>query len=108
MAAEIRDPFDEDSIEAYFQEKLASARQLVKNKCPRVDNKLGIPVSSFYNVPLGQQYFQQPVHSGFAPIGATAYRSSILNQVPISIGTETKEAHGVNLGLLKEVPSLMS
>lgn len=37
MAAEIRDPFDEDPMEAYFQEKLTSARQLAKNKRPRVD-----------------------------------------------------------------------
>ncbi|CAG8821741.1 32831_t:CDS:2, partial [Gigaspora margarita] len=47
MASEIRDPFNEDPIEAYFQER--------------------------WQVPT------QPVHSGFALVGAPAYRSSISN-----------------------------
>ncbi|CAG8469340.1 34179_t:CDS:2 [Gigaspora margarita] len=53
VATNIRDPFDEDPIEAFFQEKLLSTRQLAKISS-RVDNKPKALVSSFSNSPGGQ------------------------------------------------------
>ncbi|CAG8439418.1 17263_t:CDS:2 [Cetraspora pellucida] len=39
IAAGIRDPFENDPMEAYFQKRLANARELAKNKRPRLKSK---------------------------------------------------------------------
>ncbi|CAG8820685.1 33959_t:CDS:2, partial [Gigaspora margarita] len=79
VASEIRDSSDEDPMDVYFQDKLASARQLAKNKRPKVGSSMGSPVSvltgllvGFGNVATNQvlpwPVFQQPVQQQFQPV----------------------------------------
>ncbi|CAG8803843.1 34119_t:CDS:2 [Gigaspora margarita] len=50
MVADIRNPFNEDPIKAFFQEKLLSTKQLAKISS-RVDTKPEALVLSFSNSP---------------------------------------------------------
>ncbi|RIB12450.1 hypothetical protein C2G38_24343 [Gigaspora rosea] len=93
VAARIRDLLDDDPMEVFFQEKLASARQSARNNCPRWDGESEISGAFFPNGPgemggmasnpmahwsmPGQQYFQQPGQPGFVPGGIFTYRSML-------------------------------
>ncbi|CAG8566091.1 12638_t:CDS:2 [Cetraspora pellucida] len=77
IAAGIRDPLDDDPMEAYFQERLANARQVAKNKQPRLGNKpeMGTTFTGWStgggNAPLNQPMqwppFQPVQQFGFNP-----------------------------------------
>ncbi|RIB25720.1 hypothetical protein C2G38_2138637 [Gigaspora rosea] len=88
MVAGIRDPLDDDPMEVFFQEKLASARQSAKNSRSRWDEKSEVSDAFFSNGlrgiggvphnPLVQwlmpspQYFQ-PGQPSFIPGGNPTY-----------------------------------
>ncbi|CAG8571762.1 2655_t:CDS:2 [Gigaspora margarita] len=79
VAVGIRDLLDDDPMEVFFQENLASARQSAKNSHPRQDDKSEMLRVSFANVlgewksMLGQQYFQQSGQPSFALGGIPTY-----------------------------------
>lgn len=79
VAAGIKDLLEDDPMEVFFQEKLASARQSARNNRPRRDEKSEMLGASFLNMfggmtpnPMmqwsipGQQYFQQSGQPNFA------------------------------------------
>lgn len=66
-------------MDVYFQDKLASARQLAKNKRPKVGSSMGSPASVLTGLPVGfgnvatnqvlpWPVFQQPVQQQFHPV----------------------------------------
>ncbi|CAG8495244.1 16920_t:CDS:2 [Gigaspora margarita] len=87
-ASEIRDSSDEDPMDVYFQDKLASARQLAKNKRPKVGSSIGSPVLVLTGLLVG--FVQsglppnllplQPVQSGFMQNMPQAYSNTVPNQ----------------------------
>ncbi|RIB05021.1 hypothetical protein C2G38_2282038 [Gigaspora rosea] len=93
VVAGIRDPLDDDPMEVFFQEKLASARQSTRNNHPRWDRESEMSDVFFPNGPeemggmalnpmvhwsmTGQQYFQQPGQPGFVPGGIPTYGSML-------------------------------
>ncbi|CAG8840974.1 11770_t:CDS:2, partial [Gigaspora margarita] len=79
VAAEIRDSSDDDPMDAYFQDKLISARQLAKNKRSKVENSAGTSgtvvaslLVGFGNLATNQTVqwpvFQQPIQQQFQPV----------------------------------------
>ncbi|CAG8446014.1 4009_t:CDS:1 [Cetraspora pellucida] len=91
VAAGIKDPANDDPMEAYFHEKLANARQSARNKRPRWESKtlssgpamtampigFGNPVSNQALLWAQQpfQQFQQPFQSGLGPGGGPSYNN---------------------------------
>ncbi|CAG8796471.1 1079_t:CDS:2, partial [Cetraspora pellucida] len=100
VAAGIKDPASEDPMEVYFHEKLANARQSVRNKQPRLENKtfssgptltalpggFGNPIPNqtllWAQQPVQQfQHLQQPFQVGLGSGAGPVYNNMTSAQV---------------------------